>query len=159
MTTQAERIVESYKKNEHARINGVIHAATALAGGALYKGELAGNEFLYVLALLFSASAYGFWYLTELAHARTQLWMIEQGKSSEEAKARPSYSAGTVGQIATFAVIFGSFFSTLIGFTFDFVVTETIAIEREIAALLIFAAAIVVGGTLIWFFRRVLKLE
>jgi hypothetical protein len=159
MTTQAERIIENYKKNEHARINGVIHAATALAGGALYKGESVGNEFLYILAILFSASAYGFWYLTELAHARTQLWMIETAKGIEEAKKRPSYVAGLFGQVVTFAVIFGSFFSTLIGFTFDFVVTETIAIEREIAALLIFSAAIIVGGTLIWFFQRVLKLE
>lgn len=156
----AQRIIEEYKKHESARITQTIHAATALAGGALYKHEMSGNEYFYVLAILMSASAYGFWYMCEISHARTTLWMVQNGKTLEEAKARPSYAAGIFGQVATFFVILFSFTFSIAGLSFDFVLTESVYIEdRSVSFLIVAATALILLVMLISYFRRVMKLD
>ena len=151
--SSSDRIFEEYKKHETTRIMQSIHAATALAGGAIYKNELADNAFFYIVALLFSVSAYGFWYLCESAHARNALWRLDhQGVDS------PNFKwLGTFGQISTFAVIALSFGFSILGLCFDFVLREGVYFERDILFAAIAVLAVLLTAILAWLFRAIMK--
>ncbi|MCA3264951.1 MAG: hypothetical protein ING19_02685, partial [Azospirillum sp.] len=123
---------------------------------ALYKNETGGNEFLFVLAILLSASAYGFWYLTEVAHARTALWAVEKQAGMDIIRQQRLFRLGLVGQWTTFVVLVGSFACSIVGLTFDFVLGDRIGLDRSDAAWIVGAGLIAIAAGLFWFFTSVM---
>lgn len=58
---------KDYKEQEGKKVVTILHASTAVATAVLYKLGVDPNSAFFVLALVASAAAYGYWYLADAA--------------------------------------------------------------------------------------------